>query len=341
MNLKYTAIFIIILAIVVGGAYFFMGGAILKDSSDTAADKIVVRLKWLHQAQFAGLYIADKNGMFLDNGIQAELLPFDYKKYPIDEVVNGNAQFGVVGADELLLARAQGKKIKAIATIYQENPVVAYTLKTSGIKTIQDFVGKKIGMEKGVNVETTIRAMLAAQGIDYDKQMKEVPIGFDALALIRGDVDISTGYVTNEPIQAEEAGYEVITFAPSAYGAFSYSDVLFTTEDMIAKNPDLVKRFVKATLAGWDYALANPEEAVRATLQYKDPNNTALNYAHQKALFDKSIPLIKPARGTVVGQMNYIYWRRTYDILRKYGGLDTPLDITQAYTTEFLRESSN
>ena len=298
---------------------------------------ITVRLKWLHQTQFAGMYVADKKGFYRQNGIDATLLPFDYSHFPITGVASGSADFGVAGADEVLLARSQGVKVKALAVIYQKNPVVAYARASSGIKTPLDFVGKRLGMEKGLNVEYIVKAMIAAQNIDYNKDIIEVPIKYDATPLINGQVDIGTGYETNEPIQAEEAGIPVTLIRPSDYGVNSYADVLFTSDDMIKNRPALVHAFVDASLRGWRYALKHVDEAVNITLEYKDPNNVNLNFPHQKALLQKSVPLIEPSPGLPVGSMDYVYWRDTYDLLRNSGQIKNGFDFTQAYTTEFLK----
>lgn len=299
---------------------------------------ITVFLKWYHQSQFAGHYVAREKGWYADAGLDVTLQPFDYKRFPIDEVVSGNADFGVAGADELLVARSKGIPIKALAVIYQENPVVAYTLASSGIKKPVDFIGKTIGIEQGVNVETIIQAMLTSQGIDYKKNIKEVPIGFDVKPLLDKTVDIATGYVTNEPIQVEEAGQEVTVIAPYEYGVKSYADVLFTTEEMLTKYPDRVRGFVQATLKGWEYALEHIDEAVQYTLLYKDPNNTSMNAAHQKALLVKSMPLIKSTAGGAIGQMNYVDWKRTYQLLRDSNAITGDIDVSAAYVTDFIHE---
>jgi len=304
-------------------------------------EKIGVRLKWLHQTQFAGMYVADKKGFYEKKGIDIKLKPFDEEHIPIDEVLLGESTFGVAGADEILIARAEGKNVVALAAIYQDSPAVAYAKKTSGIKEPKDFIGKKVGIEPSINVELGVRAMLTAEGLDYENDIQKVEIGYDAEALIEDEVDVASGYITNEPLQAEEAGHPVNIISPKEYGVDLYGDVLFTTEETIRENPDLVKRFVDATLEGWNYALKNQEEAVRYTLLYKDSNNEASNYDHQKLLLDRSYKYIKPNLGTPVGQMNHARWKEMHDTLRIYGILTKDVNISEAYTTEFLNTIFN
>ena len=327
---------ILVAAIVFGAIGWWVYANHRQSSASTALVPITVRLKWLHQSQFAGNYVADQKGYYRDEGLAVTLKSFDLTHYPIDEVVSGNEDFGVAGADELLVAREKGERVKALAVIYQDSPVVAYALASSGITKPTDFIGKKLGMEQVSNVQIGVHAMLAAQGIDYTKSVTEIPIGYDAGPVLSHTVDIGTGYVTNEPIQAEEAGQHVNIIAPYSYGVKTYADVLFTSEDMIAKHPDVVAGFVRATLKGWEYAVTHIDEAANLTLLYKDPNNNALNFAHQKALLTRSIPFIKPNAGREVGSMSFEDWQRTYQLLRDYKLLTKDSDVTQAYTREFL-----
>ena len=290
----------------------------------------------MHQSQFAGNYVADQKGYYEDEGLKVTLLPFDYEHFPIEEVINGQADFGITGADELITARSQGKKVKALAVIYQENPIVAYALESSGIKNPIDFIGKRIGMEQGVNVEAVIHAMLASQGINYQKDIEEIRIDYDATPLIEGKVDIATGYITNEPIQAEEAGYKVNIIAPYKYGIKLYADVLFTTEEMIETKPEIIQGFVQATLKGWEYALSHQDEAVKYTMLYEDPNNISLNEPHQKALLENSVPFIKPTAGSKIGEMNFSVWSSTYKVMKDFDAIEGETDVRDVYTTQFL-----
>ena len=333
-------IILIFIAGLIAGGYYYSQNYYQKETTkitNTEFQDVSIRLKWLHQTQFAGLYTADQKGYYKDAGLNVSLYPFRYETPPIDEVSAGTIDFGITGADELLVARAEGKKLVALAVIYQENPVVAYTLKTSGLTEPKHFIGKKLGIENNVNVELVTRAMLADQNVDYDNDVTIIPIDYDATPLIQGEVDIATGYVINEPLQAEEAGYPVNIIHPYKYGVSLYADVIFTTEDTIKNNPELVEKFIQATLKGWDYAIDHQDEAVKYTLMYKDEENIALNYNHQKKLLEKSVPLIKPTKATKIGQMNYVKWVRTYELLRKYEIIDKDLDVTKAYTTDFIK----
>ncbi|HWS48717.1 MAG TPA: ABC transporter substrate-binding protein [Candidatus Methanoperedens sp.] len=302
-------------------------------NDNTVLTPVSVRLKWLHQAQFAGNYVAEQKNYYKEEGLDVELKAYDYKNDPIEEVVSGKSDFGITGAENIIVARNQGKKVKALAVVYQDSPAVAFSLKSSGILELKDFVGKRLGVSK--DLEAVIMTMLKSSGIG-SAEVKIMRTDFGIDPLIKNEVDVGTGYVTNEVIQLEENGQEVEVFAPYKFGVKMYADVLFTTEEMIAKNPGIVAGFVKATLRGWEYALSHVDEAVKLTLLYKDDNNKALNYDHQKALLDKSVPFIKPNINRKVGEMNYVDWKRTNQLLVDSGVVQNKLEVSHMYTTEFI-----
>lgn len=335
MKYKGWMVWLAVLLIAAGGWVAYRS-SMPEKVAQTTVSRIKVQLKWLHQAQFAGHYVAAQQGYYQEEGIEVELLPFDFASSPIERVVAGEVEFGVTGADELLIARAKGAKIRALAVIYQYSPVVAYALSSSGIREPRDMVGKRLGMEPVINVESLMRAMIERQGVDFEREIKVVKIGFDVDPILNGEVDIGTGYETNEPIQVEATGREVNIIAPYKYGIKMYGDVLFATEEMIENNPELVQGFVRATLKGWEEALADPRVGVEMTLRYEDPNNEALNYEHQWKLLEKSRELIKPSKGMAVGSMNFVNWNRTYEILQYGGFIEGPLEISSSYTTQFL-----
>jgi len=293
---------------------------------------ITLKLKWVHQAQFTGNYVAKEKGFYEQQGLNVNLEPFSFEDPTIEAVVNGEADFGITGGDEVLLAREKGFPIKAFAVIYRINPVCAYSLKESGIVKPEDFLGKTVGLERGVNVDTLYYAMMHKLELDRTK-VNEVDIGYDATELLEGKTDVSTGYIINEPNQAIEAGYEVNTILMADYGVNMYADVLFATEHTINNNPELVEKFLKATLDGWQYAIENEEEAVNIVLRYA----TDRTKSHESYMLKESIPLIYSVNNNL-GIMKESEWQRAYDILREQKLLKQEQDFKQAYTSQFLEK---
>jgi NitT/TauT family transport system substrate-binding protein len=291
-----------------------------------ADDAVTVRLKWFNQAQFAGFYVAKDKGFYKAAGLDVNVQPGGPDFPAIQMVTGGNEQFGVTGADQILIARSKGVPVVALAAIYRRNPFVLFSLAKSGIKTPTDYVGKKVGVKIGGNEELIYRAVMAKAGIDRSK-VTEIPVKFDIAPLLTGDIDVWPGYLTNEALAAKEKGFDVNIVAPVDYGIDLYADTLFTTEKMLEEKPDLVKKFVAATLHGWDAAIAAPDEAAKITIKYGDK----LTFDHELAMMKASIPLLKPD-DKPVGYMDEAGWSSAQKFLLDAGLQKSPVSVSAAFS---------
>lgn len=329
-----TFLVIIILLCIVGVfvVIFINKGNIFKNNELQPLQKITLNLNWIHQAEFAGNYVAREKGFYKENGLDVDVVSFDFNSSVAEAVTRGELSFGVMGADQLLVAREQGFPIKAIAVIYKTNPGVMFSLKGSNIFTPKDFIGKTIGIEKGSNTEYLYAAMMNKLNIDR-KLIKEVEVGYEVKELLAGEVDVSTGYIINEPNLVKEAGQDTNIILMSDYGVNMYGDVIFTTENIIKNNPDLVSRFLEATLEGWQYAIENQEEATDIILKYAAQSTRE----HEYSILKDSIPLI--SNGTsFLGWMDKEQWQQAYGILLGQGILSKPIEINDVFTVEFLAD---
>ncbi|PKN80902.1 MAG: hypothetical protein CVU48_00330 [Candidatus Cloacimonetes bacterium HGW-Cloacimonetes-1] len=223
----------------------------------TDIQKVRLQLKWKHQFQFAGYYAAIEKGFYRDAGIDVTLLEATANETPFDAVFNGKAEFGTCTTD-VLIARSQGMKAVVLANIYQHSPHIIISLKDSNIRYVQNLVGKKIAAEPGA---ADLYAFLLSEGVTLDRFNVE-ELNYSMEKFISGKVDAITAYSTDEIFPLIEAGYEINILWPTSSGIDFYGDLLFTSEDLIKKDPVLVDKFTKASLAGWQYALDNKEELV-------------------------------------------------------------------------------
>ena len=139
------------------------------------------------------------------------------------------------------------------------------------------------------------------------------------------------GYLINEVLAAKEKGFDVNVIYPSDFGIDLYADTLFTTEAMIKDKPEVVGKFVAATLKGWASAMAAPEEAAKITVKFGDK----LTYEHELAMMKASIPLLKPD-GKPVGTMDEAAWASAQTLLLGAGFQKAPVDLSKAFTTKFM-----
>jgi NitT/TauT family transport system substrate-binding protein len=296
-----------------------------------AEESVTLRLKWFHQAQFAGFYVAKEKGFYKSAGLNVDIQPGGPDFPAIQMVTGGNEQFGVTGADQILIARSKGVPVVAIAVIFRRNPFVLFSLAESGIKAPTDYAGKNVGVKIGGNEELIYRAVLAKAGVDKAK-LNEIPVKFDITPLLAGAVDVWPGYLINEVLAAREKGFDVNVVSPPDYGIDLYADTLFTTEKMLKEKPDVVRNFVTATLKGWTSAIAAPEEAAQMTVKY----GSKLTYDHELAMMKASLPLLQPD-AQPVGWMDAANWSGAQKLLVDAGFQKAPVDISKAFTVEFLK----
>jgi NitT/TauT family transport system substrate-binding protein len=295
-----------------------------------AAESVTVRLKWLNQAQFAGYYVANDKGYYEQAGLDVSIQPGGSDFPAIQMVAGGSEQFGVTGADQILIARSKGVPVVAVAVIYRENPFVLFALKKSGIVKAAQFAGKNIGLKIGGSEELIYRAVLKSAGVDKGS-LHEIPVKFDLSPLLTGQVDVWPGYLINEVLAAEEKGFEVSVIRPADYGVAMYADTLFTTERMLKQKPDMVKRFVAATVKGWADAVADPEGAARITVKF----GNKLEYPHELAMMKASIPLIAADGGTI-GASRRSDWEELQKMLVDAKFQKSKVDVGKAFTNEEL-----
>lgn len=293
---------------------------------------ISVRLKWLHQTQFAGIYVAEREGYYAEENLNVSLDTVDFaQQLAHEKVMAGENTFGIGTPDELILARQQGYPVRAIAVIYRLNPLVYTAPGDSGISTPQDLIGHSIGLGPGQGT-WLYAAMMGRLGIDRS-QIEEIETTTYDIYECWSLADACVDYATNGPVRVRFDGGTVNIIWPSDYGINFYADVLFTTDEFIAQNPDVVARFVRATLRGWNKAVEDPELGTEHTLSF----DAELNYEAQLAALNASIPLIDTGQVSL-GYMEPEIWQEMMDVMVEQGILSAPFDVTTVYTNEFVGE---
>ena len=297
-------------------------------------DEVTVQLKWIHQAQFAGCYAANQKGFYAEENIEVTIKaggPNISPDQAFTDLIAGETAFTIQGGDQVIAARAQGKPIVAIAVVFQKNPHVYISLKSSGIERPQDLVGKKVMVSDQGEIQH--QALLKKLGIDPNAVIEITPYQRDVTPLTTGQIDAHMAYRTGTGLAFDETGYELNWIWVDDYGIHLYADTIITTEQLIQQNPELVERFLRATLKGWRYAIENPDEAVDMTLQY-DP---ALGMERQKRMVETQTPLIHTGEAEI-GWMEGHAWQQMHQMLLDGGVLTQPINIDEVYTMQFLNK---
>ena len=305
-------------------------GACAPAASTAALTPVTVQLSWLHQAQFAGLYAAAQQGYYQDEGLEVSFVEGGPEVDFIEPVAAGRAQFGMAQPADLILARAAGKPVKSVAVIFRRSPIVFFSLADSDITRPRDFIGRKI--RSAVTIDQTLAAMMSKQGIPPD-QYEVVYLPSDVKQFASGEVPVWGGFINAFVLEVQKAGHKINIISPDDYGIHFYGDVLITNDKLIAENPDLVQRFVRASLKGWTYALENPEVIGRFVQAY----NPAADADLESEKMTASIPLVNTGEDHI-GWMKLETWSTMAETLRAQDALKGSLKVEDVYTMQFLEE---
>jgi diguanylate cyclase (GGDEF)-like protein/PAS domain S-box-containing protein len=280
-----------------------------------AQDKVTLRLKHLHQFQFAGYYAALEQGYYRDAGLDVRILEGADGNEAERDVLSGKAEYGVAGSS-LLLARLAGKPVVVLGVIFQHSPYGLAMRQSGGEPDIRRLIGKRamIGSltDEAGNTDELL-AYLAKEGVPIGSIQRVAP-SFDPHDLIEGRVDAMAVYTTNEPDMFDRVGFPYDIYSPRAVGIDFYGDNLFTSEREIASHPERVRAFRAATMRGWQWAMSHQEETVDLILNKYSRRNDRQHLLYEAR---QMVGLVQPML-VEIGYMNPERWRHIADV---YAGL--------------------
>lgn len=222
-------------------------------------EKVTLQLKWFHQFQFAGYYVAKEKGFYSEVGLDVEIKERDFKFNNIEQVINNQAQYGVADS-ALLFYKIQNRPVVIIAPIFQHSANILIALKSSGISTPYDLNDKNISMYANDIDSFSILAML--KKFNLKPKILDERKSDDYLKLINSEIDLTSAYLSNEIFYFKEKNIDINIINPMYYGFDFYGDMLFTSEEEAINHPLRVENFKNATLKGWEYALNHKEEVI-------------------------------------------------------------------------------
>ncbi len=294
-----------------------------------ALETVTMQLRWTHQFQFAGYYAAIEKGFYEEAGLTVLLQEGSPDKMPVNEVLQGRAEYGEANS-ELLWMRLRGEPLIALAAIFQHSPSVLLLRKEVGAPIPTNLIGKRV-MMMNKTFDTDFFAMFNQEGID-ENRLTIVPSSFDVQDFIDAKVDAFNAYVTDEPYLLKSKGVDFSILNPSNYGIDFYSDILFTSENELKNHPARVKAFREATLRGWIYAMENPQEIIDVII-----NKYHVSKSRHHLEFEARTmpPLITPDL-IEIGHMNPWRWKHMTEIFVNAGMVDK--EDAEFYLNDFMYE---
>ena len=290
------------------------------------------------QAQFAGYFVALDKGFYADENLDVTIVPGGPDIVPEQQVTNGQADFGVDWVASFLAFRDKGLPIIDVAQIYQSSGLLLISRKSANIKSAQDLKGHNVGVWYGGN-EFEFLALMDKLHYDPDKDLNVIKQGFTMDPFLAGQMDAASAMTYNEYNVVLESGVNpddlnIVRYNDEGVGMLE--DNLFTTEDTVNNKPDLVQRFVRASLTGWQDAVVDQAGAVDIVMTHAEPGSTTQD--HQTRMMSEVAKLIFPdgAPTDTIGVMDAGRFQTTADIALKFHVINSPADPAKSYTNAFV-----
>ncbi len=287
-----------------------------------AADKLALQLKWVTQAQFAGYYVAKDKGFYKEENLDVEIKPGGPDIAPVQVLAGGGADVVLDWMPSALASREKGVALVNIAQPFKTSGMMLTCRKDSGISSPADFKGKTLGVWFFGN-EYPFLSWMSQLGIATDGSADGVKVlkqGFNVDPILQKQADCVSTMTYNEYWQIIDAGLsedDLVVFKYEDQGVATLEDGIYVLEDKL-KDPafeDKMVRFVRASMKGWKFAEANPDEAADIVLE--NDASGAQTEKHQKRMMREIAKLTAGSNGA----LDEADFKRTVATLLK-GGSD-------------------
>jgi ABC-type nitrate/sulfonate/bicarbonate transport system substrate-binding protein len=282
---------------------------------------------------FVGVYMAQEKGYFRDQSLEVEIQHATSGEH-VQLLATNRAQFSTGSAGDVMKRVASaGVPLVSIAQIGQRDEQAFAVRADSPIRTLKDWEGRLVGYKTTVSADYL--ALVSIGGIDRTK-VREVAVGFDPRVLADGRVDVYPVFAANEPDTLARLGIPVRLFDPTSFGVPGLGLSFMTNQQMVDTKPDVVTRFLRASMRGIADAIANRDAAIDVVMKYA----TGEDRAHQRYMLDTEIDAAQNdlTRANGIGAMDRSRYVALRDFLVQYGGLAKSVDVDAVFTNRFVKD---
>ncbi len=300
---------------------------------------VTLAMSYIPNIQFAPYYVAIANGYYAEAGLDVK---FDYN-FENDVVArvatwpDGDVAFATASGTSTLLARQQGLPVQTVMTLYQEFPIVFFGKAGVGLNSAADLAGQTVGIPGrfGESLYGLLATLDAAGLSESDLTVQE--IGFtQAQAVLEDNVPVAMGYAMNEPVLLRQQGVDVEVLRVADIYNLAANGII-ASEELIASDPDLVQRFITASVRGLRATLDDPDAAFDLSLEFIPEANLG-DVELQRQVLLESLPYwyseLTTANG--LGFTDADLWVASEEFMLEAGLLTGPVDVNAAFTNEFV-----
>jgi NitT/TauT family transport system substrate-binding protein len=302
-----------------------------RPAEETGLTKIVFQADWYPQPEHGGFYTAVANGYYKDEGLDVTILPGGPYVTVEQQVSAGAAQVGMGSSDKVLEANSQGQNLVAVAATMQHDPQGIMVRKDSPIHSFSDLDGHSVAIKVGES--TWFEFIIKRFQLN---NVHVIPAMMNVANFVADPKYIQQAFATSEPFFAHQAGVETRVLLISDAGYSPYR-VMYTTRAYIEQHPEIVAKFVRASVKGWKNYLTDPAPA-HAMIAKLNPalNPEWMQYTWTQLRGGHFVAGEDPS-GAQLGQMDPKRWTTMYEQLVDLKVIDKPFDPATAYTLQFLK----
>jgi NitT/TauT family transport system substrate-binding protein len=310
------------------------GGAAAPAASAAPKESVKFQLSWLKGGQFAGEFIADAKGYYASEGLNVEFIAGGPTINTIQLVMSDAALIGVGNPLALAIARGQNLKSRAFAATYDKGATSLTCRRESQIKTPADLKGKTIGATPAQRA--TLESILRLNNVS-PSDVNIQPAGGDMSLLVAGRIDCRQTNINDEPLSLQEQGVQSDSFLYYDWGFHQQGDGYFVREENAAPKKDVLTRFTRASVKGWQYALDNPDDAASILTSKYAPDESV---AHTVNVIKALKPIISTDRTAKEGllSLNAPVWQETMDLALKAGSIPAAVSAADMLDTTIYKK---
>lgn len=302
------------------------------------AEKLDFILNWVPGGDHAPYYYAKKMGWYEKAGVDLNLEPGKGSMLAARRVGAGANPIGLADMGTVLLAKGKGADLVAVYNVYANSPQGFYWLKSSGIRGIKDFPGKKIGNPAADAARPMWPAIAKANGVDPNSvTWVNIDPNAKLAALKAHSIDITTSFYNLHHIFKRVLGDDMGFLAWRDVGVNPYGNSIVVNGAVLAKHKALIGKFVKVTQRAFHACVENPKPCIGALVEA----NGALKFDNEMENWGEVEVLMsdKYSREVALGYHDPARMRSDYALVKQYIGIDKPYDVKTVYTNQFLDKS--
>lgn len=297
--------------------------------------KVVYGTNWYAQAEHGGFYQAVATGIYRDYGLDVTIQMGGPQVNGTQLLMGGAIDFFMGYASDAIKAVEEGIPKVTVAAMFQKDPQILVAHPGTA-KTLEDLKGRPIYISSAANV--TYWPFLAAK-YGFTEDMKR-PYNFNSGPFLADKTAAQQGYLSSEPLAIQkEGGFEPTVFLLADYGYNPYSTTIECKQELVDTNPDLVQRFVDATIKGWYSYLEGDPSPANELIKKDNPEMTDEQIAYGIAkLKEYGIVVSGDAEKAGIGAMTDERWKAFFDTMAAEKVFKADTDYTKAYTLKFVNK---